>query len=110
MVLGSTKLQRSTKVGSLKNGSVHAVSGSGIKIMSGTLMPFQLAMLDPSNILPSSNTSSSAVCAGTVTMLLLGSSVGKSEINVFQALVFIHCHNVECGHFISPLAKTSGLV
>src|SRR5680860_471591 len=67
MVLGSMTSQRKTTVGSLKNGSINAESVSGIKIMSESLMPFQPAMLDPSNILPSSNASSSIVRAGTDT-------------------------------------------
>src|ERR1700738_1011393 len=44
-----------------------AVAGSGIKIMSDSLMPFQPAIDEPSNILPSLKKSSSTKRVGTVT-------------------------------------------
>ena len=59
--------QVSTSVVSSKNGSMKAVLASGIRIMSDSLMPFQPAIEEPSNILPSVNSASSTVCAGTVT-------------------------------------------
>src|SRR3546814_18906455 len=59
--------QEITSVGSSKNGSTNAVEASGSRIMSDSLMPFQPAIDEPSNILPSVNNSSSIVCEGTVT-------------------------------------------
>src|SRR5271167_2625742 len=44
-----------------------AVAGSGIKIMSDSLMPFQPAMDEPSNILPSLKNPSSTRRVGMVT-------------------------------------------
>src|ERR1700679_1945537 len=44
-----------------------AVAGSGIKIMSDSLMPFQPAMDEPSNILPSLKKPSSTSRVGMVT-------------------------------------------
>src|SRR5690606_10023288 len=43
------------------------VSGSGISSMSDSLMPFQPAIEEPSNILPSSNSESSTMLTGKVT-------------------------------------------
>ena len=59
--------QRMISVGSSKNGSSTAVAGSGIRIMSDSLMPFQPAIDEPSNILPSSKKLSSTTWCGTVT-------------------------------------------
>ena len=56
--------QVTTTVTASKNGSTKAVSGSGRKIISDASIPFQPAMDEPSNILPSSITSSSTLCAG----------------------------------------------
>ncbi|MNJ69366.1 hypothetical protein D3C77_657090 [compost metagenome] len=56
------------RVGSSVNGSSTAVSSTGIRIMSEASMPFQPAMEEPSNILPTSKkSSSSASRAGMVT-------------------------------------------
>ncbi len=44
-----------------------AVAGSGIKIMSDSLIPFQPAIDEPSNILPSLKKPSSTKRVGTVT-------------------------------------------
>jgi Trk-type K+ transport system membrane component len=57
MVDGSRMSQRTIRVLSSVNGSSTAVSVSGISTMSDSLMPFQPAMEEPSNILPSSSTS-----------------------------------------------------
>src|SRR5437762_14282268 len=53
MVVGSITSQRMSTVVSSKNGSMTAVVGSGMRIMSDSLMPFHPAMEEPSNILPS---------------------------------------------------------
>ncbi len=59
--------QVSTRVGSAVNGSRNAVDGSGSSTMSDWWMPFQPEMLEPSNILPSSNSAGSMIDFGNVT-------------------------------------------
>src|SRR5579859_3616394 len=53
--------QISTRLGFAENGSITAVSASGISIMSLSLIAFQPAIEDPSNMMPSRKTSSSMV-------------------------------------------------
>src|SRR5690625_1269718 len=67
MVVGSTMLQRTITVGLSEKGSITAVSSSGIRIMSDSLMPFQPRMEEPSNIRPSSKNDSSTLLAGMLT-------------------------------------------
>ncbi len=50
-----------TMLGFAANGSITAVSGSGIRIMSLSLMTFQPAIEEPSNMMPSRNASSPIV-------------------------------------------------
>src|SRR5947209_8963507 len=52
---------------SAKNGSIVAVTGSGIRFMSDSLIAFQPAIEEPSNISPSANASSSIMPASKVT-------------------------------------------
>ena len=59
--------QRMLSVGSSKNGSMTTVSASGMRIMSDSLMPFQPAIEEPSNILPSTKNSSVTYLVGIVT-------------------------------------------
>src|ERR1700733_6164196 len=67
MVAGSMTSQRRLTVVSSKNGSMTAVAASGIRIMSDSLIPFQPAIEEPSNILPSVNRSASTRRAGMET-------------------------------------------
>src|SRR5207342_2177303 len=67
MVAGSRMSQVSTSVGSAVNGSRKAVDASGNSTMSDWWMPFQPEMLEPSNILPSSNRLASMIDLGNVT-------------------------------------------
>src|SRR3546814_10123126 len=67
IVVGSSTSQVSTRVGSAVNGSRNAVSGSGSSTMSDWWMPRQPEMLEPSNILPSSNSVGSMNDLGKVT-------------------------------------------
>src|ERR1700728_2384764 len=67
MVAGSMTSQRILTVVSSKNGSRMAVVASGIRIMSDSLIPFQPAIDEPSNILPSVNRSASTSRAGMET-------------------------------------------
>src|SRR6478609_8220052 len=57
-VVGSSTSQVMTMVVSAKNGSIVAVTGSGIRHMSDSLIAFHPAIEDPSNIVPSENISS----------------------------------------------------
>src|SRR5579863_417634 len=52
---------------SAKNGSIEAVTGSGIRHMSDSLMAFQPAIEEPSNIKPSAKVSSSIMPTSKVT-------------------------------------------
>src|SRR5215207_97426 len=54
-------------VGAEKNGSMTAVVGSGIRIMSDSLIAFQPAIEEPSNIVPSAKMSSSTIEMSKVT-------------------------------------------
>src|ERR1700740_898722 len=56
-----------TMVVSAKNGSIVAVTGSGIRHMSDSLIAFQPAIDEPSNIVPSAKTSSSIMPMSKVT-------------------------------------------
>src|ERR1700722_6700324 len=67
MVAGSTTSQRMLMVASSKNGSRMAVAASGLRIMSDSLIPFQPAIDEPSNIFPSVNRSESTRRAGIET-------------------------------------------
>src|ERR1700761_4799196 len=67
MVAGSITSQRILTVVSSKNGSMTAVAASGIRIMSDSLIPFQPAIDEPSNILPSVNRPASTRRAGMET-------------------------------------------
>src|SRR5277367_4593498 len=56
-----------TMVVSAKNGSIVAVTGSGIRHMSDSLIAFQPAIEEPSNIVPSAKMSSSIMVISKVT-------------------------------------------
>src|SRR5580700_5798773 len=56
-----------TRVVSAKNGSIVAVTGSGIRHMSDSLIAFQPAIEEPSNIWPSAKVSSSIMVTSKVT-------------------------------------------
>src|ERR1700678_2693607 len=56
-----------TRVVSAKNGSIVAVTGSGIRHMSDSLIAFQPAIEEPSNIVPSAKMSSSIMPMSKVT-------------------------------------------
>src|ERR1700742_271829 len=53
--------QKRIMLGLAENGSITAVSGSGIRIMSDSLIAFQPAIDEPSNMMPSRNASSPIV-------------------------------------------------
>src|SRR5690242_11126629 len=56
-----------TMVVSAKNGSIVAVTGSGIRFMSDSLIAFQPAIEEPTNIWPSAKLSSSIMVTSNVT-------------------------------------------
>src|SRR5580700_6512764 len=56
-----------TMVVSAKNGSIVAVTGSGIRHMSDSLIAFQPAIDEPSNMVPSAKMSSSIMVMSKVT-------------------------------------------
>src|ERR1700720_2668118 len=54
-------------VGAAKKGSIAAVAGSGIRVMSDSLIALQPAIEEPSNPKPSENVSSSKIVTSKVT-------------------------------------------
>ena len=66
LVMGSTMLQMSDSVGSDMNGSITAVSASGMTSMSEAWIACQPRIDDPSNPRPSSNTASLSSSIGMV--------------------------------------------
>ena len=66
-VVGSSTSQTRTSVVSAKNGSMQAEFGSGIRHMSDSLIAFQPAIEEPSNMMPSAKVSSSIVVMSVVT-------------------------------------------
>src|ERR1700734_291699 len=66
-VVGSSTSQVMTIVVSAKNGSIVAVTGSGIRHMSDSLIAFQPAIDEPSNMVPSAKMSSSIMVMSKVT-------------------------------------------
>ena len=59
IVVANEASHTSISVGSSENGSIAAVSGRGFNNMSDSLMSFQPAIDEPSNITPSANNSAS---------------------------------------------------
>src|SRR6185295_1347909 len=78
-----------TMVVSAKNGSIVAVTGSGIRFMSDSLIAFQPAIEEPSNIKPSANTSSSIMPPSKVTCCHLPRGSVKRRSTYFTSLSLI---------------------
>src|SRR6476469_3759188 len=78
-----------TMVVSAKNGSIVAVTGSGIRHMSDSLIAFHPAIEDPSNIVPSENISSSIMPTSKVTCCHLPSGSVKRRSTYFTSLSLI---------------------
>src|SRR5690625_7934852 len=93
MVVGSTMLQRTITVGLSEKGSITAVSSSGIRIMSDSLMPFQPRMEEPSNIRPSSKNDSSTLLAGMLTCCSL-QRVSVKRISTQRASLSLIRHSI----------------
>src|SRR5207302_7966136 len=78
-----------TMVVSAKNGSIVAVIGSGIRHMSDSLIAFQPAIEEPSNIKPSANESSSIMPPSKVTCCHLPRGSVKRRSTYFTSLSLI---------------------
>ena len=81
--------QITTRVDCAKNGSTWAVSVSGISTMSDSLMAFQPAIEEPSNMTPSANMSSSTSTTSIVTCCSLPFGSVKRRSTNFTSLSLI---------------------
>src|SRR5229473_2255438 len=77
------------RVVSAKNGSMVAVTGSGIRHMSDSLIAFQPAIDEPSNIKPSAKTSSSIMVTSKVTCCHLPRGSVNRRSTYFTSLSLI---------------------
>src|SRR5919206_4828780 len=69
-----------------KNGSIWAVVGSGMRVMSDSLIAFQPAIDEPSNMMPSAKVSSSTVEMSTVTCCHFPRGSVKRKSQYFTSL------------------------
>ena len=74
---------------SAKNGSIVAVTGSGIRHMSDSLIAFQPAIDEPSNIVPSAKMSSSIMLMSKVTCCHLPRGSVKRKSTYLTSLSLI---------------------
>src|SRR5471032_3550216 len=81
--------QISDMVVSAKNGSMQADDGSGIRHMSDSLMAFQPAIEEPSNIWPSAKVSSSIMVTSKVTCCHLPRGSVNRKSTYFTSLSLI---------------------
>src|SRR5246127_4759438 len=88
-VVGSSTSQTSTSVVSAKNGSMQAEAGSGIRHMSDSLIAFQPAIDEPSNIWPSAKVSSSIMLTSKVTCCHLPRGSVNRKSTYFTSLSLI---------------------
>src|ERR1700675_318738 len=88
-VVGSSTSQTRTIVVSAKNGSMQTEVGSGIRHMSDSLIAFQPAIEEPSNIMPSANVSSSIWLMSKVTCCHLPRGSVKRKSAYFTSLSLI---------------------
>ena len=81
--------QNRMSCGLAENGSMQADSASGIRTMSLSLIAFQPAMEEPSNMTPSANISSSTVetCCAVCCHLPRGSVKRKSTYSTLCSLI-----------------------
>ena len=80
-----------TMVVSAKNGSITAVSGSSISIMSDSLIAFQPAIEEPSNMVPSAKISSSIIETSKVTCCHLPRGSVKRRSTYLTSLSLMDC-------------------
>ena len=88
-MVGSSTSQTSDKVVSAKNGSIVADAGSGIRFMSDSLIAFQPAIEEPSNIWPSAKVSSSIMVTSKVTCCHLPRGSVKRKSTYLTSLSLI---------------------
>ena len=88
-MVGSSTSQISTIVVSAKNGSIVADAGSGIRHMSDSLIAFQPAIEEPSNIWPSAKVSSSIMVTSKVTCCHLPRGSVNRKSTYFTSLSLI---------------------
>jgi hypothetical protein len=74
---------------SAKNGSMQADAGSGIRFMSDSLIAFQPAIEEPSNICPSAKVSSSIMVTSKVTCCHLPRGSVNRKSTYFTSLSLI---------------------
>ncbi len=86
-MVGSSTSQTIDRVVAAKNGSMLAVAGSGISVMSDSLIAFQPAIEEPSNIVPSAKMSSSIIDDVEGHVLPLAARVGEAEVDVLDVVV-----------------------
>ena len=79
--------QLMTMVEAAKNGSMHADVGSGIRVMSDSLIAFQPAIEEPSNIRPSAKASSSISVMVEGDVLPFAARIGEAQIDIFDVVV-----------------------
>src|SRR6201986_4936164 len=92
---------------SAKNGSIVSVTGSGIRHMSDSLIAFQPAIEEPSNIKPSEKVSSSIIPASKVTCCHLPRGSVKRRSTYFTSLSFM-CFRTSLAVFMkTPLGYRS---
>src|ERR1700732_4143144 len=96
-----------TMVVSAKNGSIVAVTGSGIRHMSDSLIAFQPAIDEPSNIWPSAKVSSSIMPTSKVTCCHLPRGSVKRKSTYLTSLSLIDFRTSLAVFMNTPLAYRS---
>ena len=92
-----------------RTGRYATVSGSGISTMSDSLIAFQPAIEEPSNMMPSANMSSSTSTTSIVTCCSLPLRVGEAQVDEFDVLVLDLLQDVfGCRHVMLPCWMTFG--
>src|ERR671913_2153689 len=81
--------QTMDRVDDEKNGSICAVVGSGMRVMSDSLIAFQPAMEEPSNMVPSAKMSSSTMETSKVTCCHLPRGSVNRKSTYFTSLSLI---------------------
>ena len=86
-MVGSSTSQVMTMVVSAKNGSIVAVTGSGIRHMSDSLIAFQPAIEEPSNIDAFGKRVLFDHADVESHMLPLAARIGETQVDVFDVVV-----------------------
>src|ERR1700680_1060321 len=99
--------QLRTMVEAAKKGSMHAEAGSGMSVMSDSLIAFQPAIEEPSNIKPSAKASSSIMPMSKVTCCHLPRGSVKRRSTYLTSLSLIDFRTSLAVFMNSPLAYRS---